>query len=133
MSERVLIPENIVRFKAVRSSGAGGQNANRRSTKAQLHVSVGDLPISEEERKLVREKLAHHVNHKDELWVENEEERSQEMNRDKALARLNEMVEGAIKVPEERIPGEPTRGSDEFRIREKKIQGEKKKSRRTSI
>lgn len=124
------ISERDVKFKAVRSSGPGGQKANRRSTKVQLWIKIGNLPISEPEKKRVRKKLEKHINHLDELWVENEEERSQDLNRDKALRKINELLREALEVPKTRIPTEPRRGAKEARIRGKKIKSEKKRRRR---
>ena len=128
-----LVSEKNIKFKAIRSGKPGGQNANRRSTKIQLWVKIEDLPLSKMEKKRIREKLAHHINHKDELVVENEEERSQEMNRDKALERTNELLEEAIKVPPPRIPTRPPLSAEENRIRAKKMKSQKKKNRRIEI
>ncbi len=129
----MLIDENNVRFKAARSSGPGGQRANRRSTKVQLWVKISDLPFTLLEKKRLRKKLEKHINRLDELWVENEEERSQELNREKALRRINELIEEALKVPKERIPTLPRRSAKDARIRTKKIKSEKKKGRRLKI
>ncbi len=126
----MLVNKDDVKFKAVRSSGPGGQKASRRSTKVQLWVKIGDLPLTEAEKRRVRRKLERHINHLDELWVENEEERSQELNRKKALQKINDLIEEALKVPPLRIPTEPRRLAKEARIRAKKIKSEKKKSRR---
>lgn len=128
----MLIDENNVRFKAVRAQGPGGQRANRRSTKVQLWVKIGDLPLSEIQKKRLRKQLAHHINGDDEIWVRDEEERFQEQNREKALAHLNLMISDALKMPKLRIPTEPPRNFEEERIREKKITSEKKRSRRLS-
>ena len=128
-----LVLEKNIKFKAIRSGKPGGQNANRRSTKIQLWVKIEDLPLSKMEKKRIREKLAHHINHKDELVVENEEERSQEMNRDNALERANQLLEEAIKVQSPRIPTRPPLSAEENRIRAKKMKSQKKKSRRIEI
>lgn len=124
------ITERNVRFKAVRSGGPGGQRANRRSTKVQLWVKIGNLTLTEIEKRRIRRKLAKHINHLDELWVENEEERSQKLNRDNALEHINELIEEALKVPKPRIPTEPPRSAEEVRIRAKKMRSGKKRSRR---
>lgn len=128
----MVVRESDVKFKAVRSSGPGGQRANRRSTKVQLWVKVSDLPLTLIEKKRLRKKLEKHINHLDELWVENEEERSQELNRDRAFRKINELIEEALKVPKRRIPTEPRRSVREARIRAKKLKSEKKKRRRWS-
>jgi len=127
------INKENVKFKAARSSGPGGQKANRRSTKVQLWVKIGDLALNPSEKKRLRKKLEKHINHLDELWVENEEERSQKLNRDKAFEKLNELVNEALKVPKRRIPTSPRRGAEEARIRAKKIKSEKKKARRSIL
>ena len=126
----MLIKPEDVRFKAVRASGPGGQRTNRRSTKVELWVKISDLPLGDPEKKMIREKLARHINKEDEIWVQEEEERSQELNRDKALERLNQMVGESLYERPERIPIEPTRAQKNLRIKEKKILSEKKKSRR---
>ncbi|MFH0712447.1 MAG: peptide chain release factor-like protein [Candidatus Jorgensenbacteria bacterium] len=126
----MIINSENVRFKAARSSGPGGQKANRRSTKVQLWVKIGDLALSSLEKKRLRKKLVRHINHLDELQVENEEERSQKMNRENAFRKLNELISGALKVPKKRVPTLPRRSAEEARIRAKKIKSEKKRGRR---
>jgi ribosome-associated protein len=129
----LITEKDIIKFKAVRSSGPGGQRVNRRSTKVQLWVKISDLPLSERDKKKIRQSLAHHINHKDELWVYDQEERSQELNKDKALARLNQMIVEALKEPPPRLPAEPRRSTKEVRIKEKKIKSQKKRLRRLDI
>lgn len=119
-----------VRWKAVRASGPGGQRVNRRSTKVQMWAKVADLPFTEVEKRRIRQGLLHRINHKDELEVVCEEERSQELNCDKALRHMNALIEEALKVPEPRIPTKPPRSFENVRIAEKKIVSEKKQSRR---
>ncbi|MCP6720057.1 MAG: aminoacyl-tRNA hydrolase [Patescibacteria group bacterium] len=128
----MLVTEKDVKFKAVRSSGPGGQRANRRSTKVQIWVKIGNLPLSDIQKKRLRRKLAKHINHLDELWAENEEERTQKLNRDKALWHINKMIRDALKVPKPRIPTEPPRSAEDVRIRAKKIRSDKKRGRRIS-
>lgn len=128
----MIIDHQKVIFKAVRAHGPGGQNANRRSTRVQLWVRIGDLPITDAQKKVLREKLWHHVNRDDEVWVADEEERLQGRNRDKALAHLNSLIEVALRVPPPRIPTEKPRNAEDVRIRAKKIKSAKKQSRRAS-
>ena len=128
----MIINPKDIKFKAVRASGPGGQRTNRRSTKVQLWIRIGNLPLTEIEKKRIRTKLKNLINHNDELEVESEAERSQEENRDDALEKMNRLISEALKVPKKRIPTEPTRFSENKRIAEKKIISEKKKSRRLS-
>jgi ribosome-associated protein len=128
--KEMLLRMDDVKFKAVRSRGPGGERTDRRSTKVQMWVKIDDLPLSEQDKKTIRRKLAHHINQKDELWVQEEEERSQKMNRDKAISRLNIMIEEALLKPPKRIPTTPPRQAEEARLRAKKIKSQKKKSRK---
>ena len=124
------VTEDQVRFKAARSSGPGGQRANRRSTKVQLWVEIGHLPLTDIQKKRIRKKLGKHINHRDELFVENEEERSQEVNRERALEHLNKLIADALRVPRKRIPTTPPRRAEEVRIRAKKFLSAKKEARK---
>lgn len=128
--EMKFIEEEKVRFKASRSGGPGGQNVNKRSTKVQAWIKVGELLLSDGEKKLVREKLAHHVNKEDELEAESEEERSQEANREKALEHLEEMVAEAVKRNPRRIPTRPPEGAEERFREERKMESIKKQLRK---
>jgi len=128
----MLITEKDVKFKAVRPGGSGGQRANRRSTKVQLWIKVNDLPISDWAKRIIRKKLVHHINRNDEIEVWSEEERSQKMNRVKAILKLNELIKIALALPKIRIPTEPLRSAENKRIFEKKIKSDKKRARRMS-
>ena len=128
----MLISEKDVRFKAVRSGKPGGQRANRRDTKIQARVCIQDLLLSEEQKRLIREKLHNRINRDDELIIESEEERFQDLNKENALERLNTVIEEAITVPPERVPTEPPRSADDARIRHKHMRYQKKKTRRIS-
>mgnify|MGYP001559215298 CR=1 FL=1 len=124
--------EDNTRFEAVRSSGPGGQNVNRRSTKVHAWVRVGDLLISSDKKKLLRERLAGRINQNDELEVSNDEERSQVMNKERALVRMNELITEAIKIPPKRIPTVVPRGAKAAARRHNELRYEKKKSRQES-
>ena len=126
----MILNSKDIKFKAVRAGGPGGQRTNRRSTKVQLWISIGDLPLSDIEKKRIRAKLKNYINHRDELEVQSDESRSQELNRDSALEKLDMLLREALRVPKKRIPMKPSRSAENRRIAEKKIIGEKKRARR---
>lgn len=128
----VAIPPRLVRMKASRASGPGGQRTNRRSTKVQLWVNIQNLPLGEREKRVLRRRLRHHLNERGELSVASESTRSRELNRDEALRKLTALVAQALKTPRPRIPTTPPRGAENRRIREKKLTSEKKRARRES-
>ncbi len=126
------IPESEFIITFARSSGAGGQNVNKTSTKVIIHWPVGKSAVlSWEEKERIRVKLANRINNEDELVVMSEEERSQPQNREIAIARLQELVTGALHVPKKRYATRPTKGSKLRRIEGKKQRSEIKSGRKS--
>lgn len=122
--------ERAARFDFARSSGPGGQNVNKTSTKAIARVSVEDLEgLSEAERDRVRSRLAGRLTMEGELVVYAQDERSQVLNRAAALARLEALIVKAAHRPKERRPTSPTRASRERRLAGKKARSEVKRAR----
>lgn len=122
--------ERTARLEYARSSGPGGQNVNKTSTKAVARVSLSDLEgLSEAERERVRTRLAGRLTGDGELVVYAQEERSQVLNRSAALARLEALIVKAAHRPKERKPTKPTRASRERRLEGKKARSEVKRGR----
>lgn len=126
------IPENELNITFARSSGAGGQNVNKTSTKAIVHWPIGKSALfSEEEKNRIRTKLANRINNEDELVVISEEERSQLQNRELAVDRLQKLVAAALQVPKKRKPTKPTKASKIKRLESKKMHSQIKASRKS--
>jgi ribosome-associated protein len=122
--------EERIRLSFARSGGPGGQNLNRRATKATARLAVGSLGIlSEEQRARVRARLASRINSDDEIVVQVSEERQQLANRRTAVERLTGLVEAALRVPRKRRPTRPSASSKRRRLDEKKRRGEVKRRR----
>jgi ribosome-associated protein len=131
MSVGKIIPQSEVHFIFARSGGAGGQNVNKTSTKVILHWWVGDSKIfSSEEKDLIRLKLKNRLNMDDEVVVVAEEERSQAQNRARAIEKLQEFVQEAIRIQKKRKSTRPTFSSKIKKIEHKKKRSAIKKSRR---
>ncbi len=125
------IPENEFIITFARSSGAGGQNVNKTSTKVIIHWPVGKSQVlTDEEKFRIREKLANRINNEDELVIMSEEERSQPQNRALAVARLQTLVAQALRVPKKRRPTRPTKASKFRRLEIKKRRSQVKERRR---
>ena len=113
-----------------RSGGNGGQNVNKLNTKVHLVLSVSSLAgISEEEKQLLREKLKSILNSDDCLFLNVDDERYQERNREIALARIENRIVQALTVQKKRIKTKPTLASKEQKLKLKKIRSEVKKNR----
>ncbi|MDO8509935.1 MAG: alternative ribosome rescue aminoacyl-tRNA hydrolase ArfB [bacterium] len=125
------IPTDEIKISFARSSGAGGQNVNKTSTKVIVHWSVGrSQTFTSDEKARIREKLANKINFFDEVVVMSEEERSQPQNRAKAVARLQTLVSKALFIPKKRRLTRPTKASKLRRIESKKIRSHIKTGRR---
>mgnify|MGYP006293782183 CR=1 FL=1 len=114
-----------------RSSGAGGQNVNKVSTKVIARLEIATLTaLSDEERERIRERLANRINKDDELVLHVEEERTQGANRRRAMENLEELIDHALEVEPPRHETKPTRASQRRRIERKKKRGRKKSMRK---
>ena len=118
-------------FKAVRSSGAGGQNVNKVSSKVVLSF---DLPasggLSDEEKNLLLEKLAPRLTTENMLILNCDEDRSQLKNKAIVIKRFLEIIGKALIVPKKRKATKVPRSVIEKRIRAKRNLSEIKQSRR---
>jgi ribosome-associated protein len=126
----VRVPAEALRFSFSSSSGPGGQNVNKRATKAELRVRLADLPIHPDARQRVAEHAPHLVTDSGELLIAADEHRSQSRNKDECLDRLRAIVVRAMVRPKPRRKTRPSRGSVERRLAEKKAVGARKRNRR---
>ncbi|SIS39427.1 ribosome-associated protein [Zobellia uliginosa] len=128
MNKAQLIQE--LNFKAVRSSGAGGQHVNKVSTKIDLSFSLKDsngLTATEKER--IYRKIGHRLTKDGVLQMQCDETRSQHRNKELAIARFLTLMEDALKVKKKRRKTKPSRSSIEKRLKQKKKNAQKKTNR----
>ena len=129
MEEQQLIQE--VTYKAVRSSGAGGQNVNKVSSKVELHFFIEPSEaLSEEEKALLLVKLQPRLTKNNELILQSDESRSQHKNKELVTQRFLEILREGLVKPKTRKKSKPSKASKLKRLREKKILSEKKKDRK---
>ncbi|HTH12862.1 MAG TPA: alternative ribosome rescue aminoacyl-tRNA hydrolase ArfB [Spirochaetia bacterium] len=113
-----------------RSSGPGGQNVNKTSTKALLRVSIPLLGgITEPERARLLVKLAGKLTAEGDLVVQAQDERSQGMNRDLAIERVIALVVQGLHRPKPRHKTKPTKASQERRLTAKRVASNHKRNR----
>lgn len=126
-----IIPEKEIRYSFARSSGAGGQNVNKTSTKVVTHWSVKkSTTYTEEEKNRIRHKLSNKLNSGDEIVITCEEQRSQAQNKKQSTERLRFLVANSLRVVKKRKATHPTLSSKIKRLKGKKIRSETKKARR---
>lgn len=132
MDEKQLIQE--LSYKAVRSSGAGGQNVNKVASKVELHFPVANSQaLSDEEKERVINKLQSRLTNNNELILQSDESRSQHKNKELVTQRFVEMLRQTLVKPKPRKKIKPSKAAKLKRLREKKVQAEKKKNRRDPL
>jgi ribosome-associated protein len=113
-----------IAFRFSRSSGPGGQHAQKSSTRVEALFDVeGSASLSDAERRRVLAKLGPVVR------SIAQDERSQLRNRELATDRIVEQLREAVKVRRKRRPTKPTMASQERRLDEKKRRGRTKRMR----
>ena len=126
----IVIPDDELEWKFIRSSGPGGQNVNKVSSAVQLRFLLPQnhsLPVTVRNRlrRLAGQKLIADGS----ILFKSMSERSQEQNRRAALERLQELIQRAMVEPKIRKKTRPTQGSKERRIESKKRRGATKLQR----
>lgn len=116
ISRAVSIPDQEVTITAIRAQGAGGQHVNKTSTAIHLRFDIraSSLPESYKERLLA---ASHHlITPEGVVIIKAQEYRSQEMNREAAVARLISLIQELTVVQKSRRATKPTRASKERRL-----------------
>lgn len=118
-------------FKAVRSSGAGGQNVNKVASKVVLIFDViHSNGLTDDEKNLLGSKIATKLTQEGMLFLTSEEERSQLKNKEKVIKKCFKLLENAIIIPKERKETKIPRAVKEKRLHAKKVMSVLKQNRK---
>lgn len=129
MDKEKIISE--VTFKAVRSSGAGGQNVNKVSSKVVLTFDLNaSQSLSEEEKELISHKLKSKLTLENILILNCDEDRSQLKNKEIVTKRFLEIITKALIIPKARKPTKIPTSVIEKRLKNKASNSEIKQNRR---
>lgn len=132
MDEKLLIQE--AGYKAVRSSGAGGQNVNKVSSKVELHFKLEEShALTEAEKERAMKKLASRLTNSGELILQCDESRSQHKNKEIVTQRFVDLIKASLVRPKPRKKTKTPKAAKLKRLREKKMLSEKKSARKDPL
>jgi ribosome-associated protein len=124
VTRSVRVPLSEIELRTSRSSGPGGQHAQKTETRVEAVFDVeASSALTETQKRRVLAKAG------PVLRAVAQDERSQARNRQLAVDRLVETLREALRVPRRRIVTEPTAASKERRLEEKKRRSETKRLR----
>ena len=119
-----MITENLIKelnFKAVRSSGAGGQHVNKVSSKIELYFDLlNAAELTSEEKELLLKNLQPKLTKEGVLLLNCDESRSQHKNKEIVIKRFLEIINNGLKIPKKRKATKPSKSSIQKRLDKKK-------------
>ena len=128
-NEKQLIDE--LNFKAIRSSGAGGQHVNKVSSKIELIFNLDDSRVFNDEKKgHLKSKLKSRLTKGNMLMLQCGESRSQHKNKKIVIQRFLEIIKEALIIQKKRRPTKVPRSVKIKRLKSKRFNSEKKTNRK---
>jgi ribosome-associated protein len=121
IAKGILVPEGAIEWRAVRSSGPGGQNVNKVASKVELRVDLGAVAgLAAPARVRLAALAASRLDAAGRLVVTSQRTRDQLRNLEDARDKVRKLVERAMKVPRPRRLTQPSPSAVERRLRRKR-------------
>ena len=129
MEKEQLISE--LSFKAVRSSGSGGQHVNKVATKVELYFDLENSSVlAEEKKEKLKEFLRKKLNKDGVLILQCSQTRSQLKNKELVIKKFFELIEKGLKEQKKRIPTKTPKSVIKKRLAKKQQIAKKKANRK---
>lgn len=120
-----------IQFKAIRSSGSGGQHVNKVSSKVELRFDVKTSnSITQDHKELLYKTIAERLTKDGVIILQCGDTRSQHRNRDIVMARLLDILNRGLIIPKKRKPTKTPRAVKLKRLKNKRLLSDKKSSRK---
>lgn len=130
MKEPITIPFELLEFRVSRSSGPGGQHVNKTDTRVEALLAIDHADFLDEgQKERVKQKLAKRISKEGYLAVVCQATRSQITNKERAIAKMTELINKAVEEEKPRKPTSIPKAVQEKRLKTKKEQSQKKQSR----
>ncbi len=130
----IVVPDAAIEWRAVRSSGPGGQNVNKVASKVELRVDLAAVAgLSAPARTRLKSIAPSRLDADGRLLVTSQRTRDQHRNLDDARDKVRKLVERAMREPRPRRLTQPSRAATERRLRKKHERGAVKRIRSSPI
>ena len=125
------ILQSELQFKAVRSSGAGGQNVNKVASKVELVFDLeASLGLADDEKELLKQSISNRLTKENILLLQCEKSRSQHKNKTLVIERFFDLIEKGLVIPKKRLPTKTPRSVVRKRLKAKRKVSDKKANRK---